>query len=178
MSYLTLRGKVEWRVWIVGNAVFEAGIRCDIHIAGVGHLHTINHEAVFEGFKQVLAHLHAPYTIAVTLHGHILWQYLTLQLYLLGIGSLQAEDDTIFSIFWRDDRTWEEACHHTGSKLLFLTGSSWGSPFFIASSEAFLLKSRGRVLVRKYLAFIQVCPNLSLVNSFTLRIPFLSRNSI
>ena len=53
-----------------------------------------------------------------------------------------------------------------------------GCAFFIASADALGLKSRGRVLLRKYLAFIQVWPNLSWVYSFTLVMPCLSRNSI
>ena len=48
----------------------------------------------------------------------------------------------------------------------------------IAACAAFLLKSSGNVLLRKYFAFIHVWPNLSLVNSFTAVIPFLSRNSM
>ena len=53
-----------------------------------------------------------------------------------------------------------------------------GWAFFIASADAFGLKSKGSVLLKKYFAFIHVCPNLSLVYSFTLLMPCLSRNSI
>ena len=124
MGHFTLRCEVEWRLGIIGNAILESSIGRDIHIAGVGNLHAINYETVFEGLKQVFAHLHTPHAIAVALHSHILRQNLALKFHLLSIGSLKAEDNTILGIIRRDNWTWKEACHHAWGELLFLTSSS------------------------------------------------------
>ena len=126
MIHLTLRGKVEWRLGIVGHTVLKAGIGRDIHVAGVGNLHAVNHKAILKGLKQILVQLHAPHAVAVALHSHILGQHLALQLHLLSLRRLETEDDTILGIFGRDDRTWEESGHNTRSELLLLSGLGRG----------------------------------------------------
>ena len=87
---------------MVGDAGLEALYGCQIHIVGVGNGHAIHSEVIGERLEEVsrllLLEFYRPYAIIVFRHRQGLVEDLGTERYLLGILSLETEDDTIFLV--------------------------------------------------------------------------------
>ena len=139
-------------MWVISDAILEATVGRQVHIAGVSHRGAVDDEAVFEGIEEILLELCRPDAVAITLHGDILGQHLTLQLHLLGLRGFHTEDDALLGVLRRDDGTWEQTGHHASCELLLLT-SLGGSrlSFLHGCLSSFLVEEQGKGLVKEVL---------------------------
>ena len=121
---VALRGEVEVGIRVVGDAVLEAYVRREIHIARIGNRRSVDDKTILECFEEIVSDHRAPNAIAVAFHHDIARQHLTLQLHLFGFGGFETEGNALFAILRRNDGTGEQTGHYAGCELLFLTCSS------------------------------------------------------